>query len=71
MKIYLCHSRDFDYKNGLYKPVRESALNKQHEIVFPHENESSTTNTKDVIKTYDIVFAEVSFPATGLGIELG
>jgi len=55
----------------LYKPVRESVLNKQHEIIFPHEDESSTINTKDVIKNSDVVFAEVSFPATGLGIELG
>jgi hypothetical protein len=71
MKIYFCHSRDFDYKNDLYKPIRESNLNKQHEIIFPHENESSTINTKDVIKNCNVVFAEVSFPATGLGIELG
>ena len=59
MKIYFCHSQDFDYKNDLYKPVRERALNKQHEIIFPHENESSTINTKDVIKNCDVVFAEV------------
>jgi len=71
MKIYFCHSRAFDYKNDLYKPLRESALNNQHEIVFPHEDESSTINTKDVIKNCDVIFAEVSFPATGLGIELG
>jgi len=71
MKIYFCHSREFDYKNDLYKPVRESALNKQHEVIFPHEDDFSTINTKDVIKTCDVIFAEVSFPATGLGIELG
>lgn len=28
-------------------------------------------NTKDIIKNCDIVLAEVSLPATGLGIELG
>jgi hypothetical protein len=71
MKIYFCHSRDFDFKNDLYKPIRESVLNTQHEIIFPHEDYSSTINTKDVVKNCDVVFAEVSFPATGLGIELG
>lgn len=71
MKIYFCHSRDFDYKKELYKPIKDSVLNTQHEIIFPHEDTSSTINTKDVIKSCDVVFAEVSFPATGLGIELG
>lgn len=71
MKIYFCHSRDFDYKNDLYRPIRESVLNTQREIIFPHEDDFSTIKTKDVIKTCDVVFAEVSFPATGLGIELG
>lgn len=27
--------------------------------------------TKDIIKTCDLMIAEVSLPATGLGIELG
>ena len=71
MKVYFCHSRNFDFKNDLYKPIRESGLNTQHEIIFPHEDDSSIIKTKDIIKTCDVVFAEVSFPSTGLGIELG
>ncbi len=71
MKIYFCHSREFDYQKELYDPIRESHLNTQHEIIFPHENNFQTINTKEVIKNCDIIFAEVSFPSTGLGIELG
>lgn len=71
MKIYFCHSRDFDYKNDLYAPIRKSELNNRHEFIFPHESDSITLKTKNIIPTCDIVFAEVSFPATGLGIELG
>lgn len=71
MKIYFCHSRDFDYKQDLYKPLRESALNAQHEIILPHEDDFATIKTKDIIKDCDLVIAEVSSPSAGLGIELG
>lgn len=70
MKIYFGHSRDFDFKNELYKPIRESTLNGEHEILFPHETEEFF-NSKDRIKNCDLMIAEVTFPATGLGIELG
>ena len=69
MKIYISHSSDSDYRNGLYKPIRASRLNSQHEIFLPHEQEHK--NTKTVIESSEIVIAEVSFPSTGEGIELG
>jgi hypothetical protein len=71
MKIYFGHSKGFDYKNELYDPVRNSGLNKEHEIIFPHEQSDLPTNSKEFLKTCDLMIAEVSFPATGLGIELG
>lgn len=70
MRIYISHSTTFDYKNELYKPLRESALNSKHEIILPHENDNEVS-TKDVIRDSDLFVAEVSYPSTGSGIELG
>ncbi|MEW6408192.1 MAG: hypothetical protein AB1465_05905 [Patescibacteria group bacterium] len=73
MKIYIEHSKELNFKEDLYLPIRESQLNSEHEIILPHEiyQEASDFVTKDIIKTCDVMVAEVSFPATGLGIELG
>jgi hypothetical protein len=54
----------------LYKPLRESKLNDDDYITLPHETDEHF-DTHQIIKDADIVFAEVSYPATGLGIELG
>jgi nucleoside 2-deoxyribosyltransferase len=70
MKLYFCHSRHIDLENELYKPLRGSSINEKHEIIFPHEN-GDVGNTKDIIRSADIVFAEVSAAATGVGIEVG
>lgn len=71
MKIYFGHSKGFDYKKDLYGPIRKSQLNGQHEIIFPHENSELPTNSKEFLKACDLMIAEISYPATGLGIELG
>lgn len=72
MKIYIGHSTSYDFKNELYKPLRESSLNKKHTIVLPHENSNELFNSKDFLaKEADLMIAEVSFPSFGLGIELG
>lgn len=70
MKIFVSHSTKFDYKNELYKPLRESQLNKKHELIFPHED-GKENSTKDVIRESDLIIAEVSIPSLGQGIELG
>ncbi len=70
MKIFVSHSKDFDYDNELYKPIRSSSLNSEHEFFLPHEEERKI-NTQDIIKGSDLILAEVSLPATGQGIELG
>ena len=69
MKIFIAHSSSFDFKKELYKPLRESDLNTKHEIILPQEEKE--TITKDIIKDVDILIAEVSYPSTGQGIELG
>src|SRR5258708_4223441 len=57
MKIYIAHSTNYDFKNELYVPLRNSALNSQHDIVLPHENDTFI-KTKDIIRESDLVIAE-------------
>jgi nucleoside 2-deoxyribosyltransferase len=73
MKIYVGHSKELNFKDELYLPLRESQLNSVHEIILPHEiyQEAGDFTTKNIIKTCDVMIAEVSFPTTGMGIELG
>ncbi len=72
MKIYVAHSRSFDFKKELYEPVRQSSLNNEHTLVLPHEVSDEPFNSKDYLKNEaELMIAEVSEPAIGLGIELG
>ena len=73
MKIYVSHSSKIDYKNDLYDPLRNSELAKQHEFLFPHEKGLDLFPTKKLFDDggCDLVFAEVSFPSHGQGVELG
>lgn len=70
MKIFVAHSSNFDFKNELYLPLRNSPLNNIHEFKLPQENVYEEI-TKEIIKESDLVLAEVSYPSTGQGIELG
>ena len=70
MKLFICHSGDFDYFSKLYEPLRASLALREHELYLPHED-GRNVKTKDVIATADVVIAEVSLPSTGQGIELG
>lgn len=40
-------------------------------FILPHEKSSTPNNMREIICTSDLVIAEVSFPSTGQGIELG
>ncbi|MEK7202650.1 MAG: hypothetical protein AAB669_03950 [Patescibacteria group bacterium] len=71
MKIYVSHPTKYDFKKELYKPLRSSVLNEYHEITLPHETADGPTSTKDIISVQDLIIAEVSYPSTGQGIELG
>ena len=70
MKIYIGHSKQWDYENELYIPILKSELNKEHEIILPHLN-NSNFDSKEVIAKSDLFIAEVSRPSLGLGIEIG
>ena len=71
MKIYISHSKKYDFKNELYLPIRNSILNTQHEFILPHEKSDLPFNSRDFIPTCNLVIAEVTYPGTGIGIELG
>ena len=70
MKIYVSHATGFDFVKQLYEPIKNSKLRDIHDFTFPHKNEESV-HARELIKSSDMVFAEVSFPSTGQGIELG
>lgn len=73
MRIYISHSRAFDYKKELYQPIRNSVLNNEYTFILPHEASNNPYPTKKLFKSGDcqLIIAEVSFPSTGQGIELG
>lgn len=70
MKLYLTHSSGYDYKNELYEPLKKS-LSKEYDIFFPHDEHVDGVKSKDIIPTSYAILAEVSYPSTGQGIELG
>ena len=71
MKVYIAHSKDINYLDNLYKPIKESDIFKEYKFIFPHEKSTTSNNTRKFYKNIDIVIAECSEAATGLGIELG
>ncbi len=73
MKIYISHSTHFDFKNLLYEPLKHSSMTAHHEFIFPHEQTDALYDSKTLFENHecDMVFAEVSFPSTSQGIELG
>ncbi|MBP9758266.1 hypothetical protein KBD45_01115 [Candidatus Dojkabacteria bacterium] len=70
MKIYVTHSTGYDFKTELYEPIMASEIYKLHQITLPHLTKEFI-NSKEVIFESDLILAEVSFPSTGQGIELG
>ena len=70
MRIYLGHSRSFDYEADLYNPIKQNLELSKLGIILPHDGETSY-NSPDFYKNLDLFIAAVSYPATGLGVELG
>jgi hypothetical protein len=70
MKLYLSHSSSFDYRKELYKPLK-STLSANLNVFFPHDKGNVGTKSQDIIAESDYLLAEVSFPSTGQGIEIG
>ena len=73
MVIYISHSTKFDYKKELYFPIRSGFKDSSHLFILPHEEGEGLYNSKELFfsKKCDLVIAEVSYPSTGQGIELG
>ncbi len=73
MNIYVSHATSFDFQSELYGPLKEFLNLKNIKLVFPHENSLELFNTKEFFdsKQCNLVIADVSFPSTGQGIELG
>ncbi len=71
MKIYFGHSKDFDYVNEYYKPIEENKILQREILIFPHKNDTINKNERSFYTNLDLFIAEVSYKATGLGIELG
>lgn len=70
-RIYISHSKNYAFGEHLYKPIIESHLRDELDIILPYEVEGKVKNSKDIIAAVDMVIAEVSYPSTGQGIELG
>lgn len=72
MKIYISHSREFDFKKHLYDPIKQSSLYKNHEVILPHDASNAPWAIQSALQCGDIdlIIAEVSYPSTGQGIEL-
>ncbi len=71
MKIYIGHSREYDYETELYKIIRADKELNSKNIILPHEEGYVGNITREFYSDIDIFIAEVSYKATGLGIELG
>lgn len=73
MKIYISHSKILNFKEELYKPLKMNEIYQEHEFILPHDVHEKATDfvTRDIIKHIDLFIAEVSYPSTGQGIELG
>lgn len=70
-KIYLAHSSKYDYQANLYQPIKSSNLNNEYEFTYLLDQPIFLPNTKETIKSFDAVVAEIGYPSTGAGIEIG
>lgn len=69
MIIQLWHTRDSDFQAELYNPLKGSSFFHEYEWILPHD--WGEVHSRESLKTVDTFIAEVSYPATWLGIELG
>ena len=74
MTIYISHSRNFDFQKELYEVLQNSSLAQKYELILPHRDSQDPflASAKDFNKDrFNLVLAEISYPSTGQGIELG
>lgn len=71
MKIYVAHSKKFDYLNDLYEPLEKCDKLRKHSFSLPHKNGQESYNNYKFYEQFDYILADVSEQSIGLGIELG
>jgi len=71
MRIYVPHSDNIDYKNDLYKPIKDSYLNEEHTFILPKEVLGVDFNSSDFIcYGCDLIIADISENQNGIGMKL-
>ncbi len=70
MNIQFWHSRDWDFEKELYTPIKEFALYKQYNFLFPHEAWKKSPNSRETLKDMDVFLCDVSRNSIGLWIEI-
>lgn len=70
-KIYVGHCKLSDYEKELYAVVKSLDEYTTYEFILPHDMDREAYNGREFYKSVDLFIAEVSYKATGLGIELG
>jgi hypothetical protein len=69
--IYISNSNSYNYESELYEPIRQAEFHKHRQIFLSSEPKNADINLKDILDKVDLMIAEVSYPSTGQGIELG
>jgi nucleoside 2-deoxyribosyltransferase len=69
MIIQIWHARNSDFQIELYNPIKKASFFPEHIFIFPHDEVE--LDSRASLKSIDLFIAEVSTPATGLGIEIG
>ena len=67
-KLYFGHSTSYDYAK-MYEKLQASSLATDYELILPYVKKP--LNSADFYTHLALFVAEVSAPATGLGIEIG
>jgi nucleoside 2-deoxyribosyltransferase len=68
--IYFAHPREINYQE-LYKVLKKNFSGDKINLILPYENKVFSDSKEFLKNKCDLVIAEVSKKATGLGIELG
>ncbi len=69
MLIQIWHSRSSDFARELYEPIKIASFFLEHTWIFPHDG--AEIDSRESLRNIDLFIAEVSHPATWLGIEIG
>lgn len=70
MKIFISHASCYDFEKELYEPLRKAQFFQEHEVVLPMQKDNFDTSL-ETVQSCDLIIADVSYPSTGQGIELG